>query len=108
MENNENRREYTITFNQANFYSLIFIIPILIIYGIPYYLIWGMAGLKNDILLISNSLTDIIIFFLSLVIGIIIHEFIHGIFWALKTKQGWDSIDFGINWKALADRKSVV
>jgi hypothetical protein len=38
----------------------------------------------------------------ALVLGIVIHELVHGVAWALRARQPLSIIRFGINWKALA------
>lgn len=37
------------------------------------------------------------LFLLIAVVSIVIHEFIHGLGWSISCKQGWKSIDFGLN-----------
>jgi hypothetical protein len=81
------------------------IIPILIIYLIPYYL-------SGKTVLTKKNLKDLLIYYkdngylnpgfivlIKLTIGIILHELIHGITWAKYTKDGFKSIRFGVLWK---------
>ena len=111
---NENKA-YTrelITFNlvKANLYALVSIIPIIIIYVIPYYLIWrdsiNKETIKNLLIYYKHNgyLNPVLIFTIImflLTIGIILHELIHGITWAKFTKNGFKSIRFGVLWKFL-------
>jgi len=114
MKMNENKA-YTrelITFNlvKANLYALVSIIPIIIIYVIPYYLIWrdsiNKETIKNLLIYYKHNgyLNPVLIFTIImflLTIGIILHELIHGITWAKFTKNGFKSIRFGVLWKFL-------
>ena len=83
--------------------------PIIFIFGLLYYFIWiSGASIEN---IFDNSLTvsllsqtDFYIFVCmgSFLLGIAIHELIHGIFFAKYAKNGFKSIKFGILWKVLA------
>lgn len=86
-----------IDIKKANLYGVLLIIPIVLIYGIPFYLIWGKIGLPKPLIFNLYSL-DLL---LLLIIGIIIHELIHGITWSFFIKNGFRSIKFGIMWKKM-------
>ncbi|NRT15820.1 hypothetical protein HNP99_002180 [Flavobacterium sp. 28A] len=112
MDNNKDYTRELITFNlvKANLYAIFSIIPILIIYLIPYYLIWNKninkENIKKSIIYFKNNgyLNPILIFTIiisTLTIGIILHELIHGITWAKFTKDGFKSIKFGVLWRFL-------
>jgi len=104
MENEEKYKKEKVTINVywANIFAVLLLIPTIIIFGVPYYLIW-----KNDILLqvkdlfILYHVWSALIIILVLILGIIAHELIHGIVWAKFTKNGFKSIKFGIMWKML-------
>jgi hypothetical protein len=91
---------------KANLYAIFSIIPILILYGVPFVLLWrnsfSKVALKNFIdeftLGIWGNFVSIL---LVMTIGIIVHELIHGITWAMYAKNGFKSIKFGVLWKAL-------
>jgi hypothetical protein len=91
---------------KANIFALFSIIPIVLIYGIPYYLVWS----KNFTLvsfreIIRNNYTGIFSgtfsILLIMILGIVVHELIHGITWARFTKNGHKSIKYGVLWKML-------
>ena len=42
-----------------------------------------------------------LLFILAMLAGIVIHEFIHGLTFAMFTEKGWKSIEFGILWEYL-------
>lgn len=45
---------------------------------------------------------SVLLFVLAMIIGIVIHELIHGLTWAMFTEKGWKSIEFGIVWQYLS------
>lgn len=91
----EGKQVYTISIARANTVALLIMIPIILILGVPYYLIWGVNVLDQ---LSFRSIGFYIVFIIS---GIVIHELLHGITWALFTKKGIRSIHFGIKWEYL-------
>ncbi len=69
-----------------------------VIFGLPFFLMWGFRFPKvvADNLLLSGVL-PIVVFTL----GIVAHELIHGIFFAIYAKKGIRSVKFGVLWKML-------
>ena len=86
------REKITVSVLKANLYAVILILPILVLYFFPYYLIWG----SFQPIEIDGVLTIIMI-----IAGIVIHELLHGLSWALFAKNKFKSIKFGIIWKFL-------
>ncbi|NJK85978.1 MAG: DUF3267 domain-containing protein [Bacteroidales bacterium] len=78
---------------KANLYAMGMIIPIAVIFIFPFLLIWGTDPIQSCF---NNNISVIWIFILT---GIVMHELLHGITWALFTKKKFKSIRFGINWK---------
>jgi hypothetical protein len=107
MDNIPVRREITMTTGEANLYSLVFVIPILLLFGVPYYFLWlkdltleTLTGFfHNNIYLGRFSVLWMLIILLA---GIVLHELIHGLTFLLFCKNGLTSIEFGIMWKFLA------
>ncbi len=105
-------REISISGLKANIYSIILIIPILLLYSIPFIFIWNHNPFESmKLLIVGKKLVDIpishsnqlmIIGILILSTGSILHEIIHGIVCAVYAKKGFRSFEFGIIWKALA------
>ena len=104
--------EETLSGRQANWYGFLFVIPIALIDGIPYLLIWCEKGLgwRNAFLSVIVQNQSILqqainakwwLLFLFLT-GVVLHELIHGIVMAAYAKQGWKSVSFGFNIKAFA------
>jgi hypothetical protein len=84
---------------KANLYSLFFAIPAAIILTSAYLVLWGKSGFIDARITISRN------FLLSIVIvllGVLLHELIHGLSWAWFGKKPLSAIKYGINLKALA------
>lgn len=66
---------------------------------LPFYLIWDF----DDFHIIKSKITFIRIFFslFLAIIGILVHELIHGIFFSKYASHGFKSIKFGVLWKTL-------
>ncbi len=105
-------KEYTVSGRQANLFGLSLVIPVLLLAGVPYLFIWREPGTG-----LWNSLHSIIIqnktviqqaidagwwLILFLLVGIVLHELIHGTCMAVFAKNGWKSVSFGFNIKAFA------
>jgi len=103
-ENNKELLSFDVM--KASFYAIFTIIPIVILYGIPFFLVWrntfSKTALRNFIVENNHGIWGNLSFILLiLTIGIIIHELIHGITWAIYTENGFKSIKFGVLWKML-------
>ena len=92
MEDEKKYYEYTISIERANIVAMIMAVPVVLIMALPYYFIWH----GNIFHALSSSWW---IFLLSLPVGIILHEGLHGITWAIFAKGGFRSIKFGIKWE---------
>jgi len=101
MKNNDkNGRELTMGAGKANIYALILALPILIVFGLPFLVLWE-GRLNKDVI---NSIFDNqLLLFGILIFGILAHELIHGVFWMIFSKKGkaFESIKFGVIWKFL-------
>ncbi len=92
----------TIDIVKANIFAILLAIPVALIYGIPYALLW-----HNKIDAASQSSENIFHGINMLIItgimflGIVVHELIHGVTWAIYAKRGFRSIRFGIMLKML-------
>ncbi|MGE5456901.1 MAG: hypothetical protein ACM3RX_00955 [Methanococcaceae archaeon] len=77
------KEKKTIDIVRANILGIFFMIPVMIFYGLPYYLICGndfIVGLMKREEGLSGWI--LVLFFLSFVLGIIVHELIHGLVWS--------------------------
>jgi hypothetical protein len=89
---NYKKEKLTIDLVWANIFGVLLLIPIVLIFGIPYYF---LCLVPQDIAYGELYILGI------LILGIIVHELIHGITWAQFAKSGFKSIRFGILWKML-------
>ena len=84
----------------ANIFGLLLLIPIVLIFGVPFFFIWKSELLNmQDIMKTFFENNTVLKVPVVLIIGIIAHELIHGIVWAIFAKKGFKSIKFGIIWK---------
>ena len=102
------KEKKTIDLVKANIYSILGIIPVAVLYFLPFYFIWEerftLHYLRENLKTIdlnSNSMTIAFLAVTTMIIGIILHEIIHGLTWAIFTKNGFKSMEFGILLKTL-------
>lgn len=86
-----NKTEFTLSITKVNLYSLLMIIPITAVYLIPFIILWDFKTFE------IGRKEFMHLFLYVFVFGIIMHELLHGITWALFTKKGFRSIKFGLN-----------
>ena len=91
------KEEFELNGNKARLLGLFILLICVIIFGIPFYFLWP----ENIQLFQGNiewhrRLINIGIFVLCAIIGIIVHELIHGFFAAIFNKNGFKSIKFGV------------
>ena len=111
---NYQKEENLISIVWANVFSLLMLIPSILIFVLPYYFIWSNTSLgipivndlinaiiDGDIFVALKLFTFFLAFLAIIILGIILHELIHGIFFAKYAKNGFSSIKFGVIWKKL-------
>ena len=100
--NIENGRKVTINIAKANVFAIVLMLVSGIVLLVPYIMIWrdhwaaGNADKFFDTLPFHS-----VLFLILMVVGIVVHELIHGITWACFAPSGWRSISFGVIWKML-------
>ncbi|MDR0814629.1 MAG: DUF3267 domain-containing protein [Bacteroidales bacterium] len=98
--------EYTLPGWKANLFGLLFLLPAVVVYGLPFYLIWR----PDAPYFLSEESKSLILFavdhkylcLLVLLFSIALHEAIHGVCMAAVAPNGWKSVSFGFNLKAMA------
>lgn len=98
------REKRTIDLGKANGVALLGLLPITVVYVLPFYLLWGhrytwvaiKASLDNGLGAAAGGWAMFL-----LLGGIVVHELVHGITWAIFAKRGFRSIRFGVLWKML-------
>ena len=99
------KEQLTIDLVKANLFAFFLIIPLLVVFGLPYYFVWQdtftFAHIKDYFSGLSFGHMGIrmLLFVIIFLLGIALHELIHGITWAIFAKKGFKSIKFGILWK---------
>ena len=105
MENEEKYKKEKMTINVywGNVFAILLFIPTILIFGLPFYFIWKDKYHFEEFSWSNLSVGPLpaLIFFVLVILGIIAHELIHGITWAIFTKNGFKSIKFGIMLKML-------
>jgi hypothetical protein len=91
-----NITEYTMDLDRVHLYVFIMIIPVLLIYLIPFILIWDVNVLRSGWEPFYIKLLPV------LIPGVVIHELLHGIGWSFFVPGGMKAVSFGIHWKYLA------
>jgi hypothetical protein len=95
MEIDNSIRKITISPLKANLIALAFIVPVLGLFYVPFHFLHGFREFMS-------SFNQFFPYFIPvLIIGILLHEFLHGLTWAMFCKYGFHSIQYGVIWKFL-------
>jgi len=91
--NRENFNEEKITINiiRANVFALIVLVLAFVSFGIPFIMLW-----RDKIMPTFGNKINTVVYIASLIVGIVAHEAIHGLFFALFSEDKFKSIKFGI------------
>ena len=87
------RTDYSISLGKANLIGIPLFIMLAGVVVVPYGLIWGWTKL----FLAFNEFMVITVFLPALIIGIVVHEGLHGLGWSLFGKQPYSVIKYGFN-----------
>jgi len=96
------KEKKTISLAKANIYSALLLVPTVIIYLIPFYLLWkeqlSLEAFNNLFAQfgVTTGLVTGLLFIVVMAVGVVIHELIHGITWAIFAEKGFQSIKFGV------------
>jgi hypothetical protein len=98
------KEKLTVDLGWANVFGILLIIPIGLLFGLPFYFFWkpqiDIKQLLDNLGLQGDGLGFPLIFGI-IIFGILLHELIHGITWAKFAKGGFKSMKFGVWWKML-------
>lgn len=83
---------------RANIVAFVLLVPIALMYLTPFVLVWGISPIYDGFIVLKQHK---LILLLVLILGIIIHEGLHGLTWALFAFGGLKAIHFGIKWMYL-------
>ena len=99
MEENEVKgRKVAIDIVKANIFAVAIMVVAAIVFLVPFFWLWKD---KKPISELLGGFGDWSITFILVIVGIVVHELIHGLTWACYAKSGWKSISFGVIWKLL-------
>lgn len=95
------KEKLTIDVVKANVNALFMIIPIILIFALPFFLLWHdklkNSGIRSLLEIFDIGIAgNIFLYLVAFFAGIVLHELIHGLTWALFTEKGFKSISFGI------------
>ena len=92
------RRKVAIDLIKANIFAVVIMLVVGIALLVLFFLIWHDRRPIGELV---GTAPEWIVMFVAAIVGIVIHEVIHGITWACYARRGWKSISFGIIWKYL-------
>jgi hypothetical protein len=93
------KKEIALRNGMVNMMALVTTLPFIIILALPFFILWGTNFEKPFIHYSYGLKMGIIIG--SIILGLLVHELIHGITWSIFLKKGFRSIKFGVIWKIL-------
>ncbi|MCX2739920.1 DUF3267 domain-containing protein [Pontibacter anaerobius] len=98
--------ELTLTAAEANVKALVFMLPLLVLYMVPYMLLWPEQFSYGAVEGFVRNQGVVVLFYpflmlLVFVLGAVVHELLHGLTWAIFCKRGVKSISYGVHWRYL-------
>lgn len=98
--------ELTLSAADANRQALVFVLPILVLYLLPYILLWpgqlSFAAVEGFVLEHgTRTLFYPFLMLLVFILGAVVHELLHGLTWAVFCRNGLKSIRYGVHWRYL-------
>lgn len=89
-------KEVTLDEKKIGWYGLAMLLPILLVFGLPYLLIWGYRLFKTGYSSFVHYLLPVIL------VGALLHELLHAATWAVFCKHGIRSVKLGFNLRLLS------
>ena len=93
------KKDLSVSMVAANLYSMAFAVPLAALFTVLHFGLWGKNALTPAREEIAQQLT---LFATLVLLGIFLHELIHGVAWAYFGKKSLKTIHYGINWKVLS------
>ena len=91
-------QKVAIDIGKANLFAVAIMVVSAIVLLVPFFWIWGGRKPIEELL---GGFENWMVVFALMIVGVVVHELIHGITWACYAKSGWKSISFGVMWKLL-------
>lgn len=96
----QHKEEHIIDVQAASRLGCSMMIPVLLSYFLPYFLFWkeslSTAFFVDGYLDVMPLWLYPIVAILIVILGIVLHELLHGLPWSCFAKKGWSSIRFGV------------
>lgn len=89
----ENKRDLSISMVRANVLVFFLAVPVVVLQFAAYSLLHGAEKMEPA--------WNITILFTAVLLGVVVHELIHGITWVLLGHKSFAAIKFGFQWKTL-------
>jgi hypothetical protein len=89
----ETKRDLSVSVERASIIVLFLSIPVVILQFAIFLWLHGTQGLKPD--------WGVVPLLLAVLLGIVIHELLHGVSWMLFGRKSLSAIKFGIQWQSL-------
>lgn len=89
----ETKRDLSVSMAQANLIVLFLGIPVVIAQFALFILLHGTVGLQPSV--------NLALLVAAVLVGVVVHELIHGLSWVLFGNKPWQAIRFGFQWKTL-------
>jgi len=93
---NYNKEAVIVNLAWANIFGIIVLALAALLFGAIFFMIWGGFSIQSLLHVFGNKAVGGVRFIILIIAGMIIHELIHGIFFAMFAANGWRSIKFGI------------
>jgi len=91
--------DYSMSMAQANLYTLLIMVPIIIVLGGVYAALWGFQRPAVEFAALFDGPWRLVaaygVLIGILIVGVVVHELIHGLTWVLVGKKPWSAIKFG-------------
>lgn len=89
----ENKRDLSIPMARANVVVIIISLPVAILQFAIFSIVHGVEKMETT--------WGLVLFLVVLLLGVVVHELIHGIAWVLFGRKVFSAIKFGFQWKTL-------
>ena len=89
----ENKRDLSVSMARANVIVMFISIPVILLQFAVFLMLHGTEGLR---LTLNTALLIV-----AVLLGIVIHELIHGLSWMIFGRKPFSAIKFGVQWKTL-------
>lgn len=89
----ENKRDLSVPMSRANVIVMFIVLPVVIIQFVGFIVLNGLDGL--------GITWGYPVLPIAIVLGVVLHELIHGLSWVIFGRKPFSSVKFGFQWKSL-------